>query len=593
MPNKELAITAYRESLQTLARKLESATRGESSALVAEFMQLFGFSKSKVYRELKLVGWSSGRKPRSDKGRTTQCMKALTELSATLKIGVRKNGKATMDIPNARSMLAMNGREFNVSNARLSKLLRMHKMGIHAQQIDSAYQSLRSEHSNHVHLVDPSLCLIYYDPAGKQHIIRDDQFYKNKPEHISRIEKWKVWRYVLVDHYSNTVVVRYYKAKGETQANLYDFLLYAWNHVDGRVIHGVPKILYWDKGSANTAAAIRIALNALEVEHITHMAGNPRAKGSVEGMNNIVEKLFESRLKYEPVRNVDELNESVFAWCNAYNSNSIPHYDSRLNRRGMREPLARYAIWQTIRQEQLRILPDEEVCRYLLSAEPQLRKVAPDLTVSIRHPVSKKREHYDVSHLFNVYPKAEIMISPLVYGEHEAIVFVNDHLGNETSHVVRPVEFDEFSGFRMDAAVIGEEMKSQPDTVLEVAGKAADEAAYPGLNQEEIKKAKDKNAVPFNGEINAHSHLKDVQMPGFMKRPGSEMNVPDHVHIEVKPLTITEACKRLINELGPQPDGVSYYTLVNDFYPHGVPEDEFNALVQRIKASQTNLSIVK
>ena len=593
MPINEFADIAIRNALTELAVQLDAAPHGNRSSLVKEFAAQFNWSPSKTYRLLKKVGWTSGRKPRADRGTTSQPIEVLNEVCAALRLGVRKNGKATMEIPNARSLLAANGRKFTVSNDRISQLLKQNGMDMRSQKRDRAFQPLRSLHPNHVHLVDPSLCLIYYDPMGRQHIIRDDQFYKNKPKHISRIEKWKVWRYVLVDHYSNTVVVRYYRAKGETQANLYDFLLYAWGCIDGRTFHGVPKILYWDKGSANTAAAIKIALNALEVEAIEHEAGNPRAKGSVEGMNNLVEKLFESRLKYEPVRNVDELNDAVFAWCNAFNSDSIPHYDSRLRRTGMREPVARYALWQRIRQEQLRILPDEDVCRYLLSAEPKLRKVAPDLSISIRHPVSKKREHYDVSHLPNIYPRAEVMVSPLVYGEREVIVYVTDYKGDEETYIVKPIHYDELSGFRMDAAIIGEEMKSQPDTVTEKAGKAADAAAYPGMSQNEIDKARDKNTVPFNGEIDAHSHLRHVQMPAYMQRRGSEMSVPDRVNIKAKPLSITEACKRLVAVLGPQPEGVNYFSFVNERYPDGVPEEEFNTLVERIRNPQTNIAQIK
>jgi len=297
MPINDCAELAMRDELRILAEQLERLAHGKRSGLVDEFAQRYRWSRAKVYRMLKKVGWTSGRKTRADKGTTSQDMKALTDLAATLQVSLRKNGKATMDIPNARSMLAMNGRDFTVSNDRIAQLLVQNGMDLKSQKRQRAHQSMRSLHPNHVHLVDPSLCLIYYDPAGRQHIIRDDQFYKNKPDHVAKIEKWKVWRYVLVDHHSDSIIVRYYRAKGETQANLFDFLLYAWSRREGRPFHGVPQILYWDKGSANTSAAIKIALRALEVEPLTHEAGNPRAKGAVEQANNLVEKLFESRLK--------------------------------------------------------------------------------------------------------------------------------------------------------------------------------------------------------------------------------------------------------------------------------------------------------
>lgn len=570
------------DHLRRLAQRLDATDYKARGALVDEFAGHYGWSRAKVYRLLKTVGWTSGRKRRADAGSTCQDMEALTDLCAVQRLGVRKNGKVTMQTPNARSLLAVNGRTFTVSNARLNSLLKSRQMDIAAQKRDRACQPLRSLHPNHVHLVDPSLCLIYYDPAGRQHMIRDDQFYKNKPEHAEKLEQWKVWRYVLVDHYSGTVIVRYYRSKGETQANLYDFLLYAWKQLPSRVFHGVPKILYWDKGSANTAHAIKNALQALEVEALEHTAGNPRAKGAVEQANNLVEKLFESRLRFEPVDSVEALNDAAVHWTNAYNSDSIPHYDARLKRRYMREPKARYALWQVIRQDQLRILPDEEVCRYLLSARPEVRKVRADLTVSIRHPMSKQCEHYDVAHMPNIYPNAEVSVSPLIYGDCQVLVAVEDYKGEEFTQVVSRIPRDEVSGFRLDAAVIGDEWKSQPDTAVEQAGKAADRAAYPDLDQDEAAKAKDKGVTPFGGELDAHSHLQHVQQPAYMRRPGSEMNVPDRVHVEEKPMSVTEACKRLVALLGTR-EGVNYHQLVRDLYPDGVPESEFEDLVRQVQ----------
>ena len=597
MPTNDSASMATLDALTALALEIDAALHGGRAELVAEFARHFNWSITKVYRQLKKVGWTSGRKTRADKGTTSQCEQALTQLCAAQRIGVRKNGKVPMEVPNARSLLQANGRSFTVSNSTLCKLLKDRNMDIKAQKQDRAYQPLRSLHPNHVHLVDPSLCLIYYDPAGKQHVIREDVFYKNKPENFNRIEKWKVWRYVLVDHYSNTFVVYYYRSKGETQANLYDFLLYAWKRLEGRAIHGVPKILYWDKGSANTAKAIKCALKALGVEAIEHTAGNPRAKGAVEQGNNQVENLFESRLKYEPVRNVDELNSAVEGWTNAYNSNSIPHYDSRLKRRYMAEPVARYALWQIIRKEQLRLLPDEDVCRYLLSAEPVERQVRADLTVSFKHPNTKRREYYDVSQLPNIYPKAIVQVSPLIYGNNQALVTVDDYKGEESTHILDAIERDAFSGFRTDAAIMGEEWKSQPDTAVERAGKAADRAEFPGKDQDEIKKAKDKNAAPFNGELDAHSHLKHVQQPAFMARPGSEMSVPNRLHVDVRVMSVTETCKRLLTSLGRR-DDVNYYEQVSGLYPEGVPEDEFETLLQRISSptdqqEKPTISLVK
>lgn len=579
MAINEPAALTVQDALRDLAQRLDAAAHGECTAMICAFSEMYDWSYSRVYRALGKIGWSSGRKPRSDRGTTSQSMDVLNDVCATLRIGQRKNGKATMHTPTAVSLLSQNGREIAVSNSRVNHLLRVRKMNLAAQQQDRAAQACRSLHPNHVHQVDPSLCLIYYMPDGKQRIIQEDEFYKNKLENVARL-KLKVWRYVLTDHYSNTTIVRYYQAKGETQANLFDFLLYCWEKRDGRVMHGVSAMLIWDKGSANTAGAIKNALRALGVEAVEHKAKNPRAKGSVENGNNRVECLFESRLMYEPVENVDQLNAAAEAWYNAYNADAIPNYDARLHRKYMPEPKARYAIWQMIRREQLRILPPVEMCRLLLSADPIERKVDGELTISFKHPGPKVRLHYDVGHLPGVYVGAMVKVSPLVYGDNQVLVTVTDYKNEETTHIVSPVAADA-AGFRADGAVYGEEYKSRPDTVIEQAGKAADRAAYPGLDQVEIEKAKEKNSVPFGG-LDAHSHLAHVAAPAFMDRPGERLSVPNPIHIEIKPLSHTQAAMRLRTMLG-RPVVAEDRAKLGEWYPDGVMEEQLQEVADRLE----------
>jgi hypothetical protein len=571
------------DEVRTLARRLDAAAHGEAGRIVGEFAKLTGWSRAKIYNRLRSIGWSSGRKPRADKGTTRQDLGALQDISFTIRNGVRDNGKATMFTPNAVSMLSQNGRSFTVSNSRINKLLRNHQMHLAAQRKDTPHQQLKSLHPNHVHQADPSLCLLYYMPDGKQYIMEDSEFYKNKLEKIAQI-KLKVWRYVLTDHYSASIVVRYYEAKGETQANLYDFLLYAWAKREGRLIHGVPRILLWDKGSANTAGAIKNALASLDVEPIEHKAKNARAKGSVENANNLVECLFESRLAYEPVENVDQLNAAAEAWANAYNANTIPNYDSRLKRKYMSEPKARYAIWQTIRKEQLRILPDIDVCRGLLSGTEQERQVTRDLQISFKHPVSKQREHYDVAHIPGIYIGAKLRVSPRIYGNNEVVATFPDYQGEDRHYLLQPIEVDRFSGFAANAPVIGEEFRSRPHTVVEEAAKAADARAFPDMNAEKIEKAKARGDTPFGG-LDAHSHLHHVTGPTFMDRPGERLTVPDRLQVEVKPLDHIELKMRLRALLG-RPVTPEENKDLRAWYPEGVLEEHLQLVADRLQGKQ-------
>ncbi len=575
----------YQDELRQLARKLDAAGHGKKGAIKKRFMDLYDVHLQTLHRQLKNIGWTSGRKRRSDAGSTSMDQETLVELSAALKAGVRKNGKATMEIPNARALLAANGREFKVGNSQLRNLLRQQKMDLATQKQPTPHTNMRSLHPNHVHQVDPSLCLLYYSPDGKQRVMRDDEIYKNKPEFIEQVGNLKCWRYVLTDHYSNTVLVRYYQAKGETQENLYDFLLWCWMRVEGRPFHGLPKLLVWDKGSANTSSAIKQALKAFPVEHYEHEAGNPRAKGSVEGANNLVEKLFESRLLYEPVCSVDELNAAAEAWQNAYNADCIPEYDAKLRRKGMRVPMARFDIWQRIRQEQLRLLPDIEICRYLLTAKPESRLVRGDMKISFVHPVAKRSIEYDLRGVDGVYPRLKVMVSPLVMGgEFKVIVAIEDYQGELIEHVIDPVAFDEM-GMPVDAPVWGQDFKSQPDTEVEQVGKKADEAAYPNKDQKEIKKAKNKREAPFGG-LDAHSHLKDVYTPDYLVKRGTELHVPDRSRVEVKPLTHIEICRSLVGKMG-RSLTTEENQWIRSSYPDGMPEEELPALAERLSKPQT------
>ena len=598
MAIKEPTSLITQDEIRKLARDLDALPHGERGKLITSFANQYGWGKATIYRKLDKVGWVSGRKPRSDRGNTSQDMETVQELSTLLKYGIRKNGKATMHTPTARSILAQNGRDFEVSNSRINSLLKAHQMGLDAHKKDTPHQEQKSLYPNHVHLVDPSLCLLYYLPNGKQKIINDSEAYKNKPETLEKIGHLKVWRYVLTDHYSGTIIVKYYQSKGESQANLFDFLLYCWQKQKGRPFHGVPEILYWDKGSANTAKAIKNALSSLGVKPIAHEAGRARAKGSVEKANDLVETHFECRLKAEPVTSLEELNSKVENWCRTYNQNLDPEYDSRLKRPNMAEPRVRFDMWQTIHKvNKLRELPDPELCRYLLSADPVERAVKPNLTVTFNHPSIKKTLVYSVQDVPGVFIGQKLKVSPLVYGHGEILIHYENYQGEEQTLRADPVEYDEYSGFPVHAAVIGQEMKSKPDTCIERASKAADQIAFPGKNQQEIEKANQKGVTPFEGKLNAHSYFADLVPPSYLNYTGSQIDIPDRANVQIQPLTIVEVCKRLVAEVG-QVEGINFYQWVSQQYPDGVTEDKIPDLVEQIKqhtqpaTSSTGLKVV-
>ena len=535
-------VTQY---LADLARRLDTERHGRRRALIEEAAGMLGWSYARVYRQLRRrLAWSSGRRTRADKGTTSQPADALATVASMQRQSIRKNGKQVLHLPTALSIAATNGAKVAVSRPQFGRLLRDRKLDARAQQLDRPAQSMRSLHPNHVHQVDPSLCLLYF-LNGEQRIMRDDQeLYKNKLDKYIKIQA-KIWRYVLYDHASSYIDTWYVEARGESSGNLFDALMHFWGRQDGRPFHGAPKILIWDKGSANTSHPVKNFLRAIDVRDIAHAAGNPRAKGGVEGANNIVECKFESRLRFEPVQSVAELNRAAAAWANAFNANLIPHEDTRLNRPGLPEPVARYDLWFTIRTDELRVLPDAEKCKLFLEGKSAERKVSRGLSITYKHPLQARDEppkSYELAGFDGICAGDKVEVSPLVFGDCEVYVRAKRYDGADLEYRVKPLNFDPQYGFRADAPVFGEEYRAKPDTEIERQGKRLDRLAYPGRTLAEIQKSKDKNEAPFSGRVQAHSHLLNVAVPqALATRRGSEIAMPDRARPEPLRLTRTAA----------------------------------------------------
>jgi phage gp16-like protein len=331
---------------------LETRAAGKK-AVVEEMKQRFGVSTPKAYNMLKEGGWDSGRKQRKDSGTTGLSEDRLRLIAGMLEISMRKNGNQSLPVNVARSIAEANGIAIPVGNSQLRSLLRRYNLAITDAKTPAPYQRMRSEYPNQVHCADPSVSLLWFSPGGKQKIVRDDEHYKNKDFYGDK--KLKCWRYVLTDHFSATICVRYYVALGETAENMYDFLLYAWGKKRDSLyaFHGLPERLVWDKGSANIARSVTRALKALRVETDSHLPRNPRAKGQVEEANRLVETHFESRLRFEPVGSIDEINGAVERWCAAWNADMIAGEDCRLTRNGIKVGV-RLMLWQKIKETSLR-----------------------------------------------------------------------------------------------------------------------------------------------------------------------------------------------------------------------------------------------
>ena len=530
----------------------------ERKAIVADMCRMFAFGEDKAYRELGRAGWKSGRARRRDAGTTSANEKAVALTAGLRRAGISKDGKATMPLTVAAEVSLARGEDPGVGMSRLRQILRERKLSVADMKARSPYAFLRTEHPNQVHQADPSVSRLWFPPGGgRARWLGKAEVNRNKNPQEGKL---KLWRYVLTDHYSGSVCARYYASMGETSANMWDFLLYAWGKksIGAYVFHGLPDILMWDAGSANGAEATVNALRAFGVETRVHLPEHAWAKGSVENGNNLVETQFESRLRYELPESMDALNAAVERWCAAWNANLIPGRECLL-RRGDKANV-RSTLWLRITPEQLRELPDAETCRQVFANGIQIRKVAGNMTVGIAHPREGRSLRYSVRDLPGIMAGDKIRLQPVLTGDGRNCLAMVTDKGKEIAFELTPIEFD-LAGFAAEAPVIGREYKAQPDTPREKA-------------MQDISKS----VTPLAGI--AHSHITG-ESPWVRGITGSVIEVAETVHTHEIVISAVEAAKRVKAECGFLPDG--FIDTMRAQYPEGVPTRAVDDFIKQRK----------
>lgn len=550
-----------RAELGSIINEIRTAGYGRKGELVEKYSKILGVSVKTLYRMIAEAS-PTGRAKRCDAGESSLDDSTLKLIAAMMLNSVRGNGKQTMDIPTARQILLAQGVEIPVSDSRIAVLLKEKGYDIQGMKAAEPCVRMRSLHPNHVHQVDPSLCLLYYSPDGKQHLIRDEEAYKNKP-FMQGKEKLKLWRYVMVDHYSGTICHRYYQTEGENMLTLWEFLQYGWGIKENEraVFHGLPEILVCDKGSANTSGAIANALRSLRVRLIPHTVGNARAKGSVEDANNLIEKLFESRLKLQPVSSVEELNEYAEQWDALINANLLEGYDSRLTRAKM----ARTNLWLKIRPEELVELPEGAASLLMRNAED--RKVDSSLTVSCRNRL------YSVAGMVGIRPAMTVKVQPILVSPDNKILVSYMYDGELIEDERLPLEMDE-AGFRMDAPVFGVEFKRNADTVQDKARK-------------ELKALIGDDGVPFIESTEGRGiRALDAITPSddslVLPRVGRPLKVAPR---PARRYSLVEASRFIRDRLGRF--DVDIRQMIIDRFPDGPTDEELETICSELMAKET------
>lgn len=439
--------------LDEMTQKLRAAPPGKArKAVVQVYADSTGATVSSLYRWARDRGWKSGKAVRTDAGirKSGVSDEALNRIAAMKLMSRRKTGMIPLKTNRAREIMEdANTLGAEVSDSTLNRHLR-------ERQLDSAHlrknvrgygphTGTRAKGVNHCHLFDVSVCLQWRFNTKKLVAVDEDlETSKNKVEQLRKRGEL-LHRYMLVDMASGCFFVQYFYAKGENTPDLIRFLYNAWIPKPQLPLSGFPELLYTDKGSALTGAAIKNLLKNLKIDLDTHEAGNPRAKGGVETYMRIWQEDFEAGLRLSPATGIESLNRLAFDRLVYYNATKV------MRRHGQTRTDCYLSHAKNLT---LRLPPPEHIFYQLAHSAPETRVIQGDLTISYKGKIYEieKSVYYNRSDL--VGEKVEVQFSPVNYPRVQI-----KHGGIYME--AEPIETDEF-GFSMARAIIGEEFKSQP-----------------------------------------------------------------------------------------------------------------------------------
>lgn len=569
----DLARTDY---LREVADKLKSAKHGEKGNIIAKACDTLQISRPQLYRELDTVGFESDRKTRSDKGKTVVPTEVAEQVGAMVHLATRANGKKTLPISTALEILQADGKAPKVSPATISRVMKANLC--HPKQLatPTAHTQMRSLHPNHLWQVDASVCVIFYLPKGGMQVMDEKKFYKNKPHNLKKIENERVIRYVITDHYSGSIYVEYV-AGSESSENLTQVFLNAIQ-IRGfeEPMHGVPFILYADKGCANTSGLFKNLMERLNVTFIAHATGNSRAKGQVENANNIVETQFEGRFKFLNIENIEHLNALAKRWRIDWNE----------HKKHSRTKRTRNEVWRTIAIHQLRKAPPMELCKELVSTMPVERTVSGNLTIS--YAIKGYGSHdYDLRHIDGIYPKAKVSVVVNPYRSPCVDVIIANAGGEKATYTVEPMQTD-WVGFDVNAPVIGQEIKAMPNSQIDNQRNKVIKTAYGVDTLEKAEQAIAKKAVAYDGKLNIMADIDSHKQKSYMPKGGEKLDTPAIASIpqtrNLAPLNWVQTAKAIKAEIGDKWTA-EHFAKLQERYPTGeVPQADIDGLIAEIVA---------
>ena len=482
-----------------MAEQLIHSEVRDRKKVISLYQRLTGKSTPTLYRIARRNGFHGRTKKRSDTGVCCLSDDQIMYVMGLIHTSSRQKKGIIMDVETALDIAEKNDviHPGTISVSRLTSILRekgVRKMGRQAPHI-----RMKSKHPNHIHVFDSSICIQYYLRNGKAGLMDERDFNIKKPKNLEKVSKKRIIRCNIVDHYSGYVYLKYYNAASENKEITYDFITSAWRGMPGMCFHGVPSGILMDAGAFNVAKSMLEFFSNLGIEIPASLPHNARRQGVSEGMHNIIERKFESRLAFNPAWDIDQLNQWALNWCRWFNE----------KKKHSRHQKTRGQKWREIKKEELRELPSEEVLQAIFREPIQTRKVDGAYGINFKFPHIRARQQYNLKEL-DVNPGDVVRVRLHPYWAPDLCVIVDDQ-----EYRVSPIEIDD-NGFPVDAPVILEEYAGVPDNPRLRQKKEIERAAYGA----DLHKAR-KDQTPYHGQVKSFEfdETEDYEAPEGVEIP--------------------------------------------------------------------------
>lgn len=594
---------ALNQRLMHYADAARLAGHGHKEAIYKAACEELRMSRATLLKKLKAFQPAAQRKQRADAGCSALTREEALTISGVWLESRRNNDKRLYSLESVVKALRTNGmimagrtdeetgEFFPLSTDAISRALRSYRLHYDQLQHPTPSLELKSLHPNHVWQIDASICVLYYlkNPNKKAkgdtglRIMDRDTFYKNKPKNLDRIVNDRVWSFELIDHTTNWIYVEY-RFGGESADNFLNVMINAMQERGSMdemdVLHGVPKTLYTDPGSALVSAPMLNMCRALGIQCLQHKARNARATGAVEKSRDIIECDFEAGLRFVRVETIEQLNHYARLWRINYN---ITHTHGR-------HETNRTEAWKRIlNTEDLVKAPSPDICRELAIAAPEERTVTSKLRIPFRG------QEFSVENIPHACVGDKLLVTRNPWHENEARVIITDEEGFENYIPVYAVEKDEW-GYAVDAPVIGEKYGHMPITDAQINRAEVEQVLYGTANKDETDKARKSGAIPFGGRFNPYKEIEEADYSKVSHLPfkGREVQLPVRVHqVEIAPMSHVKAAmalrtrfEALRREWNP-----THYQYLVDHYPDGIPEEQMDIIMQELLAMSDSVVV--